>query len=387
MSALFMWPYLIILMIVIVFIIFEKTKINSSSSFYAKNSTLMYGAIVIVLVLFAALRGNGDGDYFRYIINVRYIREFQNVLHIEDFPFEIGYRFLAYIVNLLRLNPQFIIVIMSIISIGNISYAVHKLSPYPILSILIYLPSYLYFDMHHTRSAIAMSFIILAWMHFYNKKKLWSLMCFILAIAFHKTAFIFLLLLPFLLFKMNRIIAYLTLVVFAVVTSFIDPMQLFGELLSIIGFQSLSYKVLSNLRNEYFSYAFSLIDPRLLLALGIYAIPDIVSIKSSKMLEQLRTINYLTVLTMILFSNSTIMTLRLSSFFGIFSLLYLPKVINSIDQTTQTKVLSSFISHDSKLYSAIYNKNIWYIFTATVYALYYAYLATLQVQYIFFFAR
>ena len=66
----------------------------------------------LVLFLFAAMRGNGRGDYFNYLKFASYVTT-PEVLWNPSFPTELGFRIIAYIVNQAGLHLQAVIAAMN----------------------------------------------------------------------------------------------------------------------------------------------------------------------------------------------------------------------------------------------------------------------------------
>lgn len=113
---------------------------------------------------------------------------------------------------------------MNFISFGSI-YLFFKDKEKSILSLIIFFPILLQYDMHHSRSAVSMSLGLLFFDSFYKKHYLKSLLFFAIAMMFHRTALILIVIPPiifltkYLQFTWNKMFYVSMLLIFTVILS------------------------------------------------------------------------------------------------------------------------------------------------------------------------
>ena len=127
-----MMPYYLL----IIFILILQLRFNQTS----EKHISFFGAF-LVLFMFAALRGNGDGDYFNYLSYSKLVTSIEDVLE-ASIPTEIGFRLISYFVNSVGLHQQMVIAIMNFISLTCIFLFIKKYSPDKLLSVFLFLPLY-----------------------------------------------------------------------------------------------------------------------------------------------------------------------------------------------------------------------------------------------------
>lgn len=349
--------------------------------------------IFLLYFLFAALRGNGNGDYTNYINGVSGIQTFSDVINPGYYPFEIGFRIVAYINNLLNLDPQFTIVILNFTSLIIVKYIIAKYSKNQWLSWLLYFPFLLLFDMHHMRSAVAMNIILLMF-HFWTieKRYIIAIIVGLSASAFHKSSliiFAFLILYYVVTYVSDKNnnktiqrhkVARLFLVLVVLIRFIAPPKAAVIKLNQIFPGNSLLSKAASYLSNERWSYPFKLYDPRVFLLLMVYMTGEYVIDKENKLERNYLIIFSMSIATLIFLSESTILTMRMYNYFNLFIILLVPIIIYSdkfkqfnLKLTNKFKVLSKIRMMPLELF---------FIVCYVVYSLAIIYI---QVPYFFFF--
>lgn len=320
-----------------------------------------YECLILTLFMFAAFRGNGDGDYFNYLNGVKYVNSFEFVLFPSDYPFEIGFRILSYISNSLTLNPQFVIMSMNFISLSLLYIFVNRRSKNKMLSIFVFFPIFLIFDMHHSRSAVALSSTLMFFDSFYDKKYLKSLLYLFLGYAFHKSALIMLVLVfvPTIEnlisgYKQQKIVktSLFFVVILYIFVGIFNPIKILIIPLNNTVTQFLYLKINSYLSDVQWSYKFSLIDPRLWLNMLILYISVNVYKSCDTFTRNLVIIQFFSVVSMLLFSHSTILLMRIYNFFNIFTVALIPSLIllnrgfkeNTIYNLSELKLINLFSS-------------------------------------------
>lgn len=183
-----MWLYLIIAIFLFVFSILdvildsaEKDKLSFVKILFCFVPLVILASIRIVGFDFEMYENSFSSLHFASLINV-----------FGDVQYEPGY----ILFNILSPSFVFLIFLMGSITLLIKYKFINSVSPYPIVSFFIfYLVYFLNFEMGQYRQALAMSFIMLSVKYFSDKKKFLSIV--FLAILFHYSAFIFLLLLVF----------------------------------------------------------------------------------------------------------------------------------------------------------------------------------------------
>ena len=141
-----MLPYFILIAVILI----SQIKVHKRS-----NQTYKLFLMFVGLFIFAAIRGSGSGDYFNYLIFSKYVTNFGDVAS-KSIPMEIGFRFMSYINNILGFHEQTVIAAMNFISLLCTYKFIKKYSPDKVLSVLLFLPLFLQYDMHASRTAVAM---------------------------------------------------------------------------------------------------------------------------------------------------------------------------------------------------------------------------------------
>lgn len=219
-----------------------------------------------ILFSLVCLRGNGFGlaDYENYRRFYDLVLTWDDVV-TTSVPAEIGFRFFSYIGNFLGFNSQFIIVVMGVLSTFPVYYLIRKYSQYKTLSIFFWLPYFLTFNMHTSRTAVAAAFGVLFIHAFLNKKYIKSLAWFLAAFSFHKASFVLLLVF---LTLFNAVMLYYMVFAAFLIMFVVKPIDLSVFLLNKVGMDALSNKILAY-RGGYFGYSIPLYDPRILVSLII----------------------------------------------------------------------------------------------------------------------
>lgn len=354
-----MYPYYLIILIVLI-------NWGISSRWKSLEKALFFSTMLI-LFLFAALRGNGDVDYFNY---KKYSLLFTTLpsVFLEKSFIEVGFRFISYINNLLNLNPQFVIATMNLISICSVSYVFEKLSINKFLSIFIFLPFYFQLDMHSSRTAVASSLTLLSIYKLYDERYIGYLLSVLLAFSFHKSSIILIIALLIYMFKEKKwlysIKTIYSLIGFWILKNFISFTSLLIIILDKIGLSNFSIKV-SNYSNSQFGKPFSLLDPRLILSFIIFFTLSYLvrnklietSDKSEKNLLYLLLIySFMTIVLFIGLSDVTILAVRITYYFNITSCISIPIIFATIyEKGVDTEIIVPFVSKQVYLSKLLIN--------------------------------
>lgn len=336
MERIFLFPYFIVFAFVLCF----------GYLYYRTNKMIYIKTIFIILFLFVACRGNGSGDYFTYLEYSDQIRSIGDVLNY-NFPMEIGFRLISYIKNLINAPDQFVIIVMAAISVGATYFMIVKTSNHMLLSVFIFLPIMLQFDMHATRSGVAASLGLIAMYHFKNKNWKQFILFMIMAISFHRSSLV-ILCIPTYYFIRKK--CYLTIrkeariQILLIIIAILPLFSIVFQVLPLLNIDNVFFQKLENyLFFSRFSYPIKLYDPRIILSFAIFLSSVLVYYKTKK--EDLHYVNvfsFFELLFMLLFKDSTFLSLRLSSFFDRGSIYYVPVLIDQFDKCIKNSPLKNY---------------------------------------------
>jgi len=220
----------------------------------------------IALVLFAGLRGEIDNDYLNYESIYRSIAatDFKSLIIIENLkePFldvEPGYRILNKLVYFIFSNSQFVFLFSALISVGVNLLCFKRMSPYPLLSVLLYLShTYLLRDMMQIRAGIAAALCLFSLLSLQNERPYRFILIIIIASLFHSAAIPFLLVLFF--YKGDFRKYYFPVFLISVLIALVYP---FGNIIRMIPEFDILYKIQGYANNEH-SEALGLLNPNII---------------------------------------------------------------------------------------------------------------------------
>lgn len=332
-----MLPYFIVFGLTISTLYFCSKKFSDG-----RYSEVVFYIAMSILFLFATFRGNGNGDYFTYKSCALLVTTFQDVIS-DSVPMEIGFRFLSYVMNLLNLDAQFIIIFMNLLSVGVMTIFLSKTSKNKAFSLVIYFAYYLLLDMHHTRQAVAIAFICMAYYYFKENKYIFVAFFSLLAFCFHKSSIIVVafFIIYLLVTKLIKKQFSLKFGIFSIVISYVFILfvgfdYLVINTLNLIGLENFANKFQGYVSSEQFGFPFDLYDPRLLYGIAIYIILKYALSKSKEFNNNFELNLWCDVLLvsnicMILLSEHTILTLRLSYYFTIISIIAVPNILSCVE--------------------------------------------------------
>ena len=322
-----MTPY-ILLILFVAFLQFKNKSNNDKKSFIIA---------MLVLFSFAAFRGNGSGDYFTYIEYSKYITSLDMVF-ASNFPMEIGFRIISYFVNITSLHQQFVIIIMNAISIACIGIFIKRHSSNKILSVFLFLPFYLQFDMHTARTAVAIGISVLSFQYIIDKKIIKFIIIVLLASAFHVISLAVLIIYLFKNIKFDIKIGLFMIAASMIIVSVVSIDETLVSLFDVIGLREISLKYLAYVSNKSYGYAFSLFDPRLLISIGIYILAKLRLTNPNKSETLLINITWLSAIVMVMLHEHTIFVIRASSFFAIYTIILIPMLLRRIKDCVTLKI-------------------------------------------------
>jgi hypothetical protein len=244
-----MGAYWIIFLILSIFAVLDFMALNPS------RKAVFIGFGSILLVLFSGLRGAIDNDYVNYQEIYYWISraDLYRVLFtdVSDpfFDVEPGYRLLNKLVYYTLSNYQFVFLACAALSVGVTTYSYKQLSPFPLLSLLLYLShTYLLRDMMQIRAGVAAALCLLSLMHLDEQRHWKFILTGILAAMFHVAVIPFVLLMPFLSW-LRPGKRFLTVVLGAALV--IGILYPFGALIRLMPAFDLLYKVQGYANSEH----------------------------------------------------------------------------------------------------------------------------------------
>lgn len=310
--------------------------INSCIRFKEKyEKYILAGLMFLIMFIFAALRGSGDGDYYNYLWFCYDIGTDLEKVFNFSYPVEFSFRIFSYLINILGLSRQWIIVLMNFLSILPTAYISIKKSENPFLSALIFLPIFIQFDMQTSRTATAIGLGLMSIYFNSERKYIRSFLFLVFAASFHKSAII---LAPFLILmhiEIGNIIKILS-VGFAFVVSVFSSIMLniFSIVLKSVGLSTLATKIINYTFEGKFASSMSFADPRIIFALLLFVTSVMYyrknDLKKLSMEDSAVKAIWFAVVVLLVFRSSTAIAFRFSNFFSILQLLYIPMVISDI---------------------------------------------------------
>lgn len=314
------------------FICFSLIKFNKN---YQKN--LAIAAMFGLMLIFSAIRGSGDADYYNYLWFAKDIGTDTTKLFDSHYAVEFSFRMTAFIVNLLGLSRQWVIAFMNLLSIGPISYVVAKKSRMPFLSALIFMQTFLQFDMQTSRTATAIGLGVLSIYLMTEEKNILSILAFIWAYSFHKSAVILLPFLIYLKFDLSNLTKSI-IVGFSLVVSVFSKL-LFGilaKVLGAVGLARMATKIINYTFEGQFAYAMKLYDPRIIFALALFVMTimyfDKGTFKKNTIDSAAVKAVFYGLVVVLVFRSSTAIAFRFSSFFTVMQIFLIPLLIKEVKE-------------------------------------------------------
>jgi hypothetical protein len=154
--------------------------------FYKRKSIFLLILSFLILLLYGGFRGENVGtDTPQYYNHFLYIKAGVDLIT------EPLWKFLLQ--SIVYFNGDFhaVLILSSVITLVPIFFVVYRISPYPVLSIFLYVALYYYFySFNIIRQSIALSFSLLSICYFFEKKRLLFILAALTAIMFHYSSII-----------------------------------------------------------------------------------------------------------------------------------------------------------------------------------------------------
>lgn len=323
-----MWPYFVPILICLFSCLFP----SRGTVIKAGRTHIIYSwhILLVLLVVFAGMRGDGSGDYWGYLTYGSEIRQFSDVFS-NTIRMDYAYCVIAWIINIFHLPAQVIIVSMNTISILCIGVFIKRYSSLPKLSVLLFLPFYFQFDMHAARTACAIGILTLSIPYVIERKPLKFAVVLIISMLFHLEAFIgiFLYFLPMIEINLFSGLVLLTVDLIIALPNLTDKLSIFIlQHIGIPGLYGRFMRYTEDISSNPFSYAAKIYDIRFLLFFGVFVLACIlVKDKKGTEMRVFKNASFLTIFLMIFFVNHAAMVFRLSSFYSIFCLALIPDML------------------------------------------------------------
>lgn len=314
-----MWTYYFVVIYIAVIVGFINPMVKEN-----KKTKLLFA--LVPLFVYAAIRGNGNGDYFNYINRGQYVNSISDIF-MCDIGMEIGYKFLSYIIKCMRLPRQTIIIIFNVISAVCLNSYVKKYSKHWTLSLLLYLPIFFQFEMHAARTGVAIS-IIFCGMKDIEERKLLKYIGFVfLATCFHLTAFIALALYWLYNLKIKKQVGILLLLVDIYISMFIGIDKVVISIMSSLHLKTILAKYLAYSSSLEYGYAMNMFDPRILMGVLIYLVCTCSIVKINNSDNFSLNCIFMYVILLIMFREHTFIAYRVSSYFYYPIIALIPKLV------------------------------------------------------------
>lgn len=304
--------------------------------------------LLLLLALKSSAVGNDTGNYIYYFNRLGQL----DGLTDPASRFEVGYQVYSKLIYLIFKNSQFLFIISSIICMAALILFLKKFSNNIAYSLFLFVGlRFYYFYLSGIRQSLAISIILVAFIYFRNNKKMISFLLIILATLFHNSAIIFLLIFP--LEKINK------------VKNGVAFICVFG-LLSYLLINPLINIVLQHLPEYYGHYLLSesfaagnlanYLDFGLKMSFIILAIVmNYKNLNVDNNDSNYKNNVYFMIISAILSLIATRASLldRLELYFWIFSITFIPDILNNIRSKSNKKILTIFVTVFIFIYNII----------------------------------
>ena len=250
-------------------IIYSSVVVLSFTDFVPKWRKIGSLGCILLLSMLAGWRTMGGSDFFIY-------QDIYYGLGINYFSSEMGYAIINNLFSAAGFSFNGFLFFYSLLSIALMVLFLEKHSLYPKFSLLIYLGCYFFFyNMVLNRQMFCMSMAL--WViYWWNKNRLFSILCLLLGMSFHQSLFA---LLPFLLvyegLQHTQGSKYWIsfFVIFALITIFVSPQQAVLWVGQVPGLSFISGRLLGYLERASGLYTLNIVEYiKLLIVLPVFFI-------------------------------------------------------------------------------------------------------------------
>nr|ELR5201013.1 EpsG family protein [Providencia rettgeri] len=294
--------------------------------------------MALLLTFIAGFRSIDTGfDYQQYVSFITFIESSNNIFDLmtNNLRFEPIFLLSSYtITKILSFEFVFVFLFYSIMGVFFKAIAFNKLSPLPVISLLLYFQAqYFYGDFAQIRQSVAMTFFLFSVYYLWKKRHFPSIIFLLLASFSHYSAVFCFIIYPlsFIFTKTRKktlLSSLFILLLLSIVFSFIQ-LKTSSFLSQIVPFELLSSKIVSYSKSEYSdAIDFGISDIiRITTCILIYFI----IIKKDK--KDIFIFSYLYIVGCIIFfllKNDGILASRITSYFKILDCIILPQIIYEI---------------------------------------------------------
>ncbi len=326
--------YTLVFVIILIFSFFEF--INER---WIRN--IVFYLLVFSLILLGGFRYGISSDYFHY---KEVFQKIDKATDWSEFLMEYGFLSIFYIFNKLGLNFEFFVFFFCSISISIKAFVIKKISPYPIISLLLYFTFFfLLDDMGAIRRGFACSLVLLAYYFIFSKKYLFSFILILLAASIHLSVLI---VIPFLFFiniKFNSK-QFLMLLAISILIG-LSFEKLFNNLVAIDSQLLAVQKIVSYSEEQYFSetnvYEIGLLL-RILFILILFKYANKLAVVP--FFNQMFNLYIISVFVLVVFSKLTVFS-SVVIYFKIFEIILVPILINSMALQKRMFLVLFFVSY------------------------------------------
>lgn len=314
-----MWTYYLVVIYVALIVGFVNPMTK-------ENKKIKFLLVLFPLFIYAAIRGNGQGDYFNYINRGQYVNSISEVL-TRNIGMEIGYKTLAYIIKCMRLPRQTIIIVFNLISAICLNKYIKKYSVHWTLSLLLYLPLFFQFEMHAARTGVAISIVFWGMEYIEERNLLKYIACVFIASCFHTTAIITLVLYWLYNFKIKKQVGIILLVVDIYISLFIGIDKVVISILSSLHLNSFLTKYLAYSSSVEYGYSMNIYDPRIIIGVLVYLICSYCVVKTNDSETFSLNCIFMYAFLLVMFREHTFIAYRVSSYFYYPIIALIPKLV------------------------------------------------------------
>lgn len=311
---------ILLIIIILLYFILNKTKLKK----YNENNILFYMLIFAIFTIVQGFRAYSIGTDTKHYVEIYDAIKNSSWLEIlsrRAVNIEIGFGALMKLMAICNLPERYFLIIIAMIINGGFIYFIYKNSKNPLLSILIFMGTE-FFTLSFTalRQMTAVVIILYAYMFIKEKKNLKAFLTIILASFFHTTALIFIPVIIFNYIKINKKSLAIIVGLFLI--------------LQIIGMPILQFVIENTPYAKYLATNGASGGETQLIVMIIYTIIGLtIYYKNDKKgTDNILILIMITAIYLQSFACRVQLLGRLTWYFYIFNVIYLPNLINYIEQ-------------------------------------------------------
>lgn len=319
---------ILLIIVILLYFILTKTKLKK----YNENNILFYMLIFAIFTIVQGFRAYSigtDTKHYVEIYNTIKNSSWLEILSRRAVNIEIGFGALMKLIAICNLPARYFLIIIAMIINGGFIYFIYKNSKNPLLSILIFMGTE-FFTLSFTalRQMTAVVIILYAYMFIKERKNLKAFLTIILASFFHTTALIFIPVIIFNYIKINKKSLEIIVGLFLI--------------LQIIGMPILQFVIENTTYAKYLATNGASGGETQLIVMIIYTIIGLtIYYKNDKKgTDNILILIMITAIYLQSFACRIQLLGRLTWYFYIFNVIYLPNIIASVESKKQKTVLS-----------------------------------------------